>query len=398
MSYQIIGLSMINQNLQRSSAEINDVKYGLFSINQWKLKLSQIVNDEILKFEVTGNDKQQLKPLVEKQLDKLIDNVYEKMVVSNGKSFKGKVKQVFLDTLVDIDDIKAGIPGYADDVIKIMERPKTKAEIKGLLVEKVETYFEKTFEKQDLTRIDEIVAEMGTTDLQSAKEALDKKVQEFTKAIYLRAWLIIALSIFIFILACFSRKQLGFSGYMVMVTTLIALLVTGVTTPMINLEAKITEMSFVLFDQPVSFLNQVLYFQSKSVLDVFWIMISHEQLQMKFVGLLMITFSIVFPLVKLLSSVAYYRDVKNIRQNVVFRFFVLKSGKWSMSDVLVIAIFMAYIGFNGIISSQFGSLHSSEQIVLLTTNGTSLQPGFYLFFTYTILALFLTGFLVHDDA
>jgi len=41
---------------------------------------------------------------------------------------------------------------------------------------------------------------------------------------------------------------------------------------------------------------------------------------------------------------------------------------------------MAYIGFNGIISSQFGQLSSASQdLVILSTNGTSLQPGYYLF-------------------
>jgi uncharacterized membrane-anchored protein len=65
-----------------------------------------------------------------------------------------------------------------------------------------------------------------------------------------------------------------------------------------------------------------------------------------------------------------------------------------MADVMVVAIFMAYIGFNGIISSQFGKLSTtSEEIVALTTNGTSLQPGYYLFLTYAVLAMFLSGYL-----
>jgi len=78
----------------------------------------------------------------------------------------------------------------------------------------------------------------------------------------------------------------------------------------------------------------------------------------------------------------------------VIKFFVLQSGKWSMADVMVVAMFMAYIGFNGIITSQFGQLsNASQELVILTTNGTSLKPGYYLFLTYTLLALFLSGFL-----
>ncbi len=148
---------------------------------------------------------------------------------------------------------------------------------------------------------------------------------------------------------------------------------------------------------PIHFENQVLYFQSKSILDVFWIMITHKEIQMKFVGVLMITFSVFFPLLKLVSSVGYYYNYHHARKNPVINFFVLKSGKWSMADVMVIAIFMAYIGFNGIITSQFGQLSSaSQELVILTTNGTSLQPGYYLFLAYTLLALFLSGFLTRN--
>jgi hypothetical protein len=61
---------------------------------------------------------------------------------------------------------------------------------------------------------------------------------------------------------------------------------------------------------------------------------------------------------------------------------------------MVVAIFMAYIGFNGIITSQFDQLISAGQgLEIVTTNGTFLQSGYYLFVTYTLLALFLSGFL-----
>jgi uncharacterized paraquat-inducible protein A len=123
-------------------------------------------------------------------------------------------------------------------------------------------------------------------------------------------------------------------------------------------------------------------------------MITHKDIQMKFVGVLMITFSIFIPLFKIVSSAVYYYNYHRARENPVIKFFVLKSGKWSMADVMVIAIFMAYIGFNGIITSQLGQLSSAgQELVILTTNGTSLQPGYYLFMAYTVLALSLSELL-----
>ena len=82
----------------------------------------------------------------------------------------------------------------------------------------------------------------------------------------------------------------------------------------------------------------------------------------------------------------------------MIKFFIFKSGKWSMADVMVVAIFMAYIGFNGIIDNQFDQLHSASQdLEIVTANGTSLQPGYYLFLTYTLLALFFSGFLARTS-
>jgi uncharacterized paraquat-inducible protein A len=132
-------------------------------------------------------------------------------------------------------------------------------------------------------------------------------------------------------------------------------------------------------------------------LDIFRILINNKDIQMKLVGLLVVTFSVFFPVLKILSSVVYYYNFRGARENCVVKFFIIKSGKWSMADVMVVAIFMAYVGFNGIISSQLSDMSAAAPgVTMLTTNGTSLQPGYYLFLTYTLLALFLSGYLTRD--
>lgn len=393
LGIRIFQLSKKTQDLKLQYSEINNIKYGLFSINQWKNQLSEIINSEIGDLDIKENEKQ-IKPLIEAQLNELIDGVYKKIADKNRKSFKGSLKQAFINTFIDIKDIKEGIPQYADSIIKTMEKPKNRNKLTGVLLDKVEDYFNKTFEVQDLSTINSIIMENGATDVADARIKLDQHITENQLQLARLSWLLISLSILLFVISGFNRVPLSSLQYILLVTILFILLFTGVSTPMIDLEAKISEMSFILFDHPVQFVNQILYFQSKSVVDVFQLMITHPDLQMKVVGLLMVAFSIVFPVLKLISSVGYYYNHWSARDNKLVQFFVLKSGKWSMTDVMIIAIFMAYIGFNGIISSQFGKLHSaSEEIVLLTTNGTSLQPGFYLFLAYAILALFLSEFL-----
>ena len=75
----------------------------------------------------------------------------------------------------------------------------------------------------------------------------------------------------------------------------------------------------------------------------------------------------------------------------MIKFFVLKSGKWSMADVMVVALFMAYIGFNGVISSQLKSIsENAEAYEVFTTNGTMLLGGFYLFLSFVLAGLILS--------
>lgn len=393
LSYQIISLSISNQERKQEYAEINHIKYGLFSINQWKEQLSDIITSEISELEIDENEKQ-LRPLIHGQLNALIDSVDKKIRDKNKKTFSGKIKQSLIDGFVDIQDIKAGIPQYTDSLLKLMEKPKTKRKLQGLLLGKVEQYFDKTFEEQDLTLVKNIVDKTGATDLAGARVFLEQKIKTASQQISTLAFSLMGLAILLFAWVGLSRTRLTSLNYVILTLTLLMMLIAGVTTPMIDLEAKISEMSFVLFDHPVRFVNQVLYFQTKSVLDVFRIMIVHPDLQMKVVGILMVLFSVVFPVLKLISGIGYYYNYRGARDSKWVQFFVLKSGKWSMTDVMIIAIFMAYIGFNGILSSQLGKLHGADQeIVLLTTNGTSLQPGFYLFMGYALLALFLSEFL-----
>lgn len=263
-----------------------------------------------------------------------------------------------------------------------------------MLNKRLEQYSDQTFDTQDTSLLSRILLRTNSKDIEGARIKLNEEISDKHDLIIKEAVLLIILSVTLFAMSGFSKQPLAPSQYIFLILSLIILLICGVTTPTIDMDATISQMSFVLMGHPIQFENQVLYFQSKSILDVFWIMITHKDILMRFVGLLLITFSIFIPLLKIVSALGYYYNYHRARENPVIKFFVLKSGKWSMADVMVVAIFMAYIGFNGIITSQFGKLRSAgQELVILTTNGTSLQPGYYLFLTYTLLTLFLSGFL-----
>ncbi len=395
---QIIANSISNQQNKKDYAELNHIKYGLLNVDEWKRHITVILDEEINRLSLSIKDERELRQQIAVLLKTLIVEIDKRIKKENSGSTAGWFKQSIMNTFIDMEAIKKGVPAYADAIIKELTKSKTRDQIKALLNEKLQQYSSQTFHKLDTSKINSILLKTGAGGIESAKVKLNHAISAKHNLLVKESVGLILLSVILFSLSGFRRQPLTPFRYTLLIVSLLLLLVTGVTTPAIDLEAKISKMSFVLLGHPVSFENQVMYFQSKSILDVFWIMITHADLQMKFVGILLITFSIIFPLFKIVSTMGYYFNYRGARENPIIKFFVLKSGKWSMADVMVVAIFMAYIGFNGIIDNQFVTLSAStQQLELLTTNGTTLQPGYYLFLTYTILALFLSEFLTRKQ-
>jgi predicted fused transcriptional regulator/phosphomethylpyrimidine kinase len=392
---QIVSSSLANQKYKNDYAELNNIKYGLLSIDAWNRRVTAILIEEIRKLNLSKANKEELREHIEAVLSRLADAIDKQLRETNAATATGRMKQAVVDAFISLEDIKKGVPAYTDTVIEEMTKSDTVAEFKAVLIAKLKQYSSRTFDATTSLEIIRILRETGSSDLESARTGLQKNIADNHELIVRKTIILIMLCVSIFILLGSSTGPLSPSGYALLVVSLILLLIPGVTTPMIDMEAKIAHLEFVLMGHPVQFENQMLYFQSKSILDVFRILITNKDIQMQFVGVLLITFSIFFPLLKILSTLAYYYQYRGARENPLIRFFVLKSGKWSMADVMVVALFMTYVGFNGIIANQFDQLRTvGQQLDIITTNGTSLQPGYYLFLAYCLLSLFLSEFLI----
>ncbi len=202
-------------------------------------------------------------------------------------------------------------------------------------------------------------------------------------AVFLLMWIILR-----------NKKSLHTPLFVSSVLLTFVVLFVGLTSPMIEIDARIKEMSFLLIGERISFQDQVIFFQSKSIVDVVRILIETGKYDSAFVGILILIFSIVFPVGKLLATKLYLLGSSKWRTNRVINFFAFKSGKWSMADVNVVAIFMAYIGFKGILDSQLSNLNlKTDSLASISTNETTLQPGFILFVAFVLFGLILSVIL-----
>src|SRR5262249_32313621 len=139
----------------------------------------------------------------------------------------------------------------------------------------------------------------------------------------------------------------------------------------------------------MKFTDQVLYFQSKSVLEVFRALVTTGRPDMWVVGVLVLMFSVVFPILKLCASTLYLYRPEAVRANRVARFFALDSSKWSMADVMALAIFMSFVAFNGLIPNALSGLQASGVDLVIPTDASKILPGYHLFIAFCLASLLL---------
>jgi hypothetical protein len=110
---------------------------------------------------------------------------------------------------------------------------------------------------------------------------------------------------------------------------------------------------------------------------------------MVLVAVLVLLFSVVFPIIKVITVGLCLRDPSLIRKYRLARFFALESSKWSMADVMALAIFMSFVAFNGLIGSAMSGLKGAGAEIVLPTDSSKTLPGYYLFVGFCVASLWL---------
>jgi hypothetical protein len=301
---------------------------------------------------------------------------------------------MLVSMVLDMDQLRDSVPSFAGDVLDELNKPRTKQSIQNYLSDKLEDLSSATYSLDSMVVLKGLILKYDCTGKEECREILASEIDLKTEAINSRVMLILVLVLLVFLLNTVSRTPPDRLQSLLLILSSLCLLIGGITTPMIDLEARIDKLVFHLIGEEVVFRDNIIFFQTKSITDIVEILVREGSLDMIFVGILIFTFSIIFPISKLISSYLYSLRIGELNENWLIRFFVIKSGKWSMADVMVVAIFMAYIGFNGIVGSQLDSLkESADPVEIFTTNGTRLLGGFYLFLVFCISSLALSEIL-----
>lgn len=391
-------LSAEQRAIKQDYSIVNNISFGILSVNSWRDLVVDAVRHRIENFNLTKAEQDSLHKEIEHVLNGLIDKA-DSMMNAPQRSLKGKLRKLAYRTFVNTRTLHKQVPSFSDRIMAEALRPSSKKRLAYLAKSKLEQLGEDTYDstrQAESEQLDSIYRKYGVADARAFNRMASTTVQTLQPELYTYAFAMIAGVLILLALWRLLRRspRLHVSLYVLSIAMALVLLLVGLTTTMIEIDLRIKTLDFQLLGETISFRDQVLYFQSKSIVDVVALLLRTGKVDSIFVGVLILCFSIFFPVTKLLCTGVYLLGRRPWSKNKFIEFFAFKSGKWSMADVMVVAILMAYIGFNGIIENSLSDLNYRSNIFTsISTNHTSLQPGYIIFVAFVLFGLVLSQIL-----
>lgn len=396
LSFNLIQMGDAAKVYKSDYATLHSVEFGMFNSDVWTDKITQIIDKKIENFDLNTSNRNEIKGYIETIIDTLVSEA-ERVVRERNKgkrgfldSILGSTKQMITDSIIDFKDLRKRVPEFTDAVISEAEKPTNQQRAKKVIREKLKAFMNERFQRHtDMRAYDAVIQKYHADNLTTCNTVLDTKMHTLQKGMH-SAMILMLLVAAVIILLIIFQGSLTAIGLFLLSGTTVTLLVSGIILPMLDIEAKIAKLYFTILDHPIVFENQILFFQSKSISDLVRLLLDSDEVKMIFVGILLVMFSIIFPTLKLIATTMYFYSKSIIGDNPITRFFALKSTKWSMADVFVVSIFMAYLGLDGVVSSELKHLEAkSTPMNVITTNATHLEVGFFLFLGFVLTSFVL---------
>jgi len=396
--YQLYTLSTEQEKLKEDYSMANNITFGVFSLDLWRDKISLIAKQKIKGFKVTDEQKKEMRKQVEKELHDMIDDVVKDFNKPQ-KGLGGKLKKFAFKQFVKPEELHQQVPSFANIIITRINRPTAIKKLKGIanteLTELTEQIYDSTATAQaKVTK--HLFQKYYVNNVIAFNKNLETRLKTIREVTYNYAYLMLGCVGVALLVWLVLRKQkyLHTSLFIMSLLFALALLIIGVTVSIIEVDARISELTLHLAGEKIAFHNQVLFFQSKSILGIAQVLIAEPKPDSVTVGILIILFVIILPLLRMTARGIHMLCKPPIAENKVTRYLAFESGKWDMADVMVVGILMTYIGLNGILKSQLGDLNiKTEALTTTTVNFTSLQPGYIIFVGYVAFSIILSFIL-----
>ena len=393
--YKVSTLSSQQERIKEDYSVSNNITFGIFSIDEWRAKIAAIVDGKVNNFDMTAEQKKELQAKVEKQLNQLIGKAVAE-INKPQKSLGGKLKKLAFKVFVDPDDLREYVPSFASTIVQRINKPASKKRIKGILTSKIDQLEKQTFDNSEPASAKvnrHIYAKYGVNNTADFEKTIDSRLKEISRNTYNYTFAMLGCVALALCLWLLMRKHTSLQTpiYILSLFFALILLIVGTTATIIEVDARIQSLNFSLLGEKLAFSNQVLFFQSKSIIGIIRALMAQPKPDAILVGVLILLFVVILPVLRLIGKGIHLWGRDQYADNKLIKFLAFDLGKWDMADVMVVGIAMTYIGLNGILKSQLSNLNINEELLsTVTQNNTTLRPGYFIFVGYVLYAAMLS--------
>jgi len=384
------------RDLRTDLAELEHVRYGLLNADHWRAIIGPILNAQVDKLDLKGQSKN-LRPMIEHSLNALLDNIKQQMSAPKPANSKAQpapagftVPPMLVNTIINA--LRPHVPEYTNVVLAELAKPQNQKAFKESVRSVMTDAVKNTFSTVDMTTWSAILSHYGCSTGPVCEVTLRNRIEEGDAQLNKYYLIVLASAALGFILLTAGRPVLSRAAVVVLMLFCIAMLMGGVLSPMIEVEVRITRLDATLLGSPLEFREQSLYYRSKTVLELFQTLIDLHRPAMSLVAILVLLFSVVFPALKILALSASLFRPSLLRNSRIVRLLAFELSKWSMADVMALAIFMSFVAFNGVIESGMGTIRAAPAVqqLALPTNASTILPGYYLFIGFCLASIYLS--------
>ncbi|MEJ7560151.1 MAG: paraquat-inducible protein A [Pedobacter sp.] len=389
--YQVSILSHQQERIKEDYSVEHSITFGVFSVDQWREKIAAVMDGKVSDFKMTAAQKRNLQKSVEKQLNGLITKTFAD-INKPQKGLGAKLKKLAFNTFVDPEEIRAYVPEFAKTIITTVNSPESRKRLKSIAASKIDQLENATYDNSQVassTVTAHIYRKYKVDNARAFEKTIITQLTNIRSLTFKYAYAMLGCVLLALCLWLAMRKQVQLHAPLFILSLLFALvlLLVGVTATIIEVDARMQSLNFTLLGEKLAFTNQVLFFQSKSIIGIIQSLIQQPKPDAVLVGVLMLLFVIILPLVRMIGKGIHIWGRDKYADNKIIKYMAFELGKWDMADVMVVGIAMTYIGLNGILQSQLSNLNIKEELLTtVTQNNTSLQPGYFIFVGYVVYA------------
>lgn len=396
--YQLYTISAKQEQMKEDYATLNSITFGVFSVDLWRDKISQIVTGEIKQFKISTAQKKEMRAMVEKEMHGMINQVVKELTKPQ-KGLGNKLKKFAFKQFVDPKELHEQVPAFANTIVTRITSPRATNKLKNIATSKFSEMAGQTYDstKVAINQVaQKLYAKYNVQSQDAFNQQLESQFNSIRKTTYHYAYAMLGcVGIAVLTWIVLRKKAHLYTTLFVMSLLLaLALLIVGVTVSIIEVDARLSTLEFLMMGDKVVFDNQVLFYQSKSILGIAKVLIQQPKPDSITVGILIVLFVIILPILRITARGIHLLCRPFLAENKVTRYLAFESDKWDMADVMVVGILMTYIGLNGILKSQLSGLNMKDEFLYTNTvNNTALQPGYLIFVGYVIFGFLLSYFL-----